>query len=186
MTKLLLSLLLTTTALGAERLTNADVIGLTTAKLSPDVIIAAITHAETSFDTSTTALIALRKAGVANAVISAMLGAAPASETTVLRFEFPRVSHRTSAMRGYIGTLHLYDDRLAFVPLRASWGAYALTLPWTTITSLCFEEGPLTGALFITAEDRERAVRLDTDRDAIQPLRKSITGLTTRAVPECE
>ena len=187
----LITLLLTTRLLAAERLTNDDVINLTKAQLSSGVIITAINNSEPSFDTSVAGLIALRKAGVANEVLSAMLtattptSALAASDPTVVRFEFTRVLHR-DGLRGYLGTLHGYDDRLVFTPRRDSWATYALDVPWGSITSMCFEEGPIRGDLFLTTTGRSQRVRLSTDSDKIQPLREHVTQLTNRSVPECE
>ena len=192
MTKtLLLTILLATSAVAAERLTNADIIRLTHAKLSADVIITAIKSAQPAFDTSTNALIHLRAEGVADAVISAMLAATTgtssgASDPTIVRLEFTRIHHRISRVRGYIGTLHLYDDRLAFVPNRESWKEYALTITWPKVKAMCYEEGPIWGDLFLTVEDRDEPVRLSTDGDKIQPMRKLIADLTKRPIPECE
>lgn len=57
-------------------MTNHDVIQLAKAKLSDDVIISKIKHSKTKFDMSTNGLVALKQAGVTDAVISAMMDAA--------------------------------------------------------------------------------------------------------------
>lgn len=192
MTKtLLLTLLLTTPAFAAERLTNDDIIRLTKAKLSQEVIITAITNSEPAFDTSTQALIDLRAAGVANEVITAMLARTTGttggtSDPTIVRLEFPSVHHRMSKVGGYIGTLRLYDDRLVFVPRREEWQQYALDLPWRTVKALCFEEGPIFGDLFLTVEGRDDPVRLSTDSDKIQGMRTAAATLTKQSISECE
>lgn len=59
----------------AEKITNKTVIDLTKAKMSEDVIIAAINGGEPSFDTSATGLVALKNAGVSDKVMQAMIGA---------------------------------------------------------------------------------------------------------------
>lgn len=59
-------------------LTNADIVKLSKAGLSPETIEGKITASETSFDTSTDALVALRNEGVADSVIRAMILRTPA------------------------------------------------------------------------------------------------------------
>jgi hypothetical protein len=54
-------------------MTNADVVKLTAAGMSEDVIIKSINTNEANFDTSTDALIALKKANVSQKVIDAMM-----------------------------------------------------------------------------------------------------------------
>lgn len=73
---LLLTTLLTLFFAGrasAETLTNDDVIALHKAGLSTEVIVQKITTSTAAFDTSATALIGLKGAGVPDAVITAML-----------------------------------------------------------------------------------------------------------------
>ena len=60
-------------------LTNKDVVLLTEAGLDATVIIAKIESSPTDFDTSVDQLVALRKAGVGNAVIAAMVKTAKAT-----------------------------------------------------------------------------------------------------------
>lgn len=60
-------------------MTNRDVIQLTKAKLSDDVIIAKIKQSKTKFDLSTDGLVALKTAGVSDPVISAMIAAGTAA-----------------------------------------------------------------------------------------------------------
>lgn len=75
MKKLAISLLVAFTAqvAVAERITNEDVARLMKAGLSPETIALKIRYSDTSFDTSTDALIALREAGVPDATIRLML-----------------------------------------------------------------------------------------------------------------
>jgi hypothetical protein len=63
-------------------MTNQDVIKLTQAKLSDDLIIAKIQQSKTRFDTSVEALVALQKAGVSERVIQAMMNPAATPEAT--------------------------------------------------------------------------------------------------------
>jgi hypothetical protein len=60
-------------------MTNRDVIRLVEAKVSDDLIIAKIKKSRTKFDTSTDGLVTLKKAGVSDAVISAIMDASSAS-----------------------------------------------------------------------------------------------------------
>jgi len=60
-------------------LTNGDVISLTKAGLSDEVIISVIQRSQQNFDLTPEALIALKKSGVSNKVIEAMAGSFPSS-----------------------------------------------------------------------------------------------------------
>jgi hypothetical protein len=60
----------------AQTLTNADIVRMVQAKLGDDVIISEIKHSTCSFDTSPTALIKLKEAGVSDTVLEAMTEAA--------------------------------------------------------------------------------------------------------------
>jgi len=67
----------------ADKITNKSIIDLTKAKMSEDVIIAAINGGTPDFDTSASGLVALKNAGVSDKVMQAMIsaksaGAAPA------------------------------------------------------------------------------------------------------------
>lgn len=62
-------------------MTNRDVIQLTKAKLSDDVIIAKIKKSKTHFNLSTDGLVALKNAGVSDPVISAMMDAGTAASS---------------------------------------------------------------------------------------------------------
>jgi hypothetical protein len=63
----------------SEVLTNDTVISLVKAGLGPDTIEAKISASRTSFDTSTSSLIALKQAGVPDSVIAAMLNRSKSS-----------------------------------------------------------------------------------------------------------
>jgi hypothetical protein len=82
---LLLAVVLIASAAIAQKkpMTNADVVKLTAAGMSEDVIIKSINTNEANFDTSTDGMIALKKANVSQKVIDAMLSkgapAAPAA-----------------------------------------------------------------------------------------------------------
>lgn len=58
-----------------ETMTNEQVISLTTAGLSPSIIVGKIKTSKTNFDLSTDALIKLKTAGVSDAIVGAMLEA---------------------------------------------------------------------------------------------------------------
>ncbi len=59
----------------AQTLTNADIVRMVQAKLGDDVIISEIKHSTCNFDTSPSALIKLKQAGVSDKVLEAMTGA---------------------------------------------------------------------------------------------------------------
>ena len=72
----LAALLLIASPAVAETLTNAQVVELSHAGLGPDAIVAKIRASASRFDISTDALVALKRAGVADPVIAAMVVAA--------------------------------------------------------------------------------------------------------------
>lgn len=63
--------------LAQSRITNADIIELTKAGLGAETIIQAITTSRPDFDTSPSALVRLKNAGVAESVIQRMMGGIP-------------------------------------------------------------------------------------------------------------
>ncbi len=87
-------------------MTNHDVIQLAKAKLSDSVIISKIRKSKTKFDMSTNGLVALKQAGVSDAVISAMMDAANNSangaatpSTAPSQAPAPRSNSNTSSTR---------------------------------------------------------------------------------------
>ncbi len=79
----LFSLALAATSAAQQQLDNTTVLKMTKAGLSPEIVAASVNSQAGHYDVSPDALIALKKAGVGDVVISAMLahngGAAPAS-----------------------------------------------------------------------------------------------------------
>lgn len=76
-------MLFATAAHAAEVLDNAAVIRLARAGLSQEIILLKIEQCEARFDTSTDALVELKTAGVADAVIKAMMLKAPRTASPV-------------------------------------------------------------------------------------------------------
>src|SRR5258708_16404793 len=78
----LMASLLTTRSVGAQEvLTNESVVEMVKAGLSERVIIAKIRNSPTKFDTQTDALIALKKNGVPEKVIEAIMSPSPPPAT---------------------------------------------------------------------------------------------------------
>lgn len=77
----------------AEKVTNQSVIDLTKAKMSDDLIISAISNGTPAFDTSSKGLIALKKAGVSDKVVEAILSASAAPAPSAA----PRASSASAA-----------------------------------------------------------------------------------------
>ena len=189
MTKTLLAVLLT-----VATLTNKDVMDLVAAKLSADLLITTIRSSPTQFDTSVPALITLRKAGVPNEVILAMLTVAtgapgvplPPSAGDVVRLDFPDVKYRFSKVRFAKGVLRAYDDRLVFTPHRPDYQEYALTIPWARVTSLCYEKGPFYGDVYFSLRDPVEQRILSTDPPEINGMKDAVSTFLKRPIPECE
>ncbi|HJR71259.1 MAG TPA: hypothetical protein VKA43_14545 [Gammaproteobacteria bacterium] len=72
-TALVIGLMLTAPAVAQAPMTNQSVIDLAKAKMSDDIILAAIRGSKPSFDLSADGLIALKNAGVSDAVLQEML-----------------------------------------------------------------------------------------------------------------
>ena len=90
--------LLFATPASAETLTNEQIVRMAAAGLGDQVLIAKIKASDNKFDTSTDGLLALRKKGVSNAVIAAMIAAdaaAPGTAAVAFRPAEPVVPVRT-------------------------------------------------------------------------------------------
>ena len=74
---LIVALAVAATARSAEVLDNTAIIRMVHAGLSPEIIVLKIDQSEARFDLSTDALVELKTAGVADAVIKAMMLKAP-------------------------------------------------------------------------------------------------------------
>lgn len=164
---LLLSLLLST-------LTNADVMKLVKAGLSPETIEAKIAASATEFDTSTEALVALAESGVPDRVIRTMIGAkpapaAPASVRAVAAAPAPvravapatpapvrAVAPKPLPSRRYDVTVHGDNGGKCDGELRVDarglkmsrCGTLDFELPWTAVTPVCHDYG-FRGALLV-------------------------------------
>jgi hypothetical protein len=85
----------------ANKLTDSDVVDMTKAGLSVDVILAKLQGSPNSFDTSPSALTALKSAGVPDAVILAMVKSS--NETTSKEDPAPPVSREPPPAPGVSG-----------------------------------------------------------------------------------
>jgi hypothetical protein len=68
---------------GQQGLTNVDIIKMQSAGLSENVILSSVNSQAAAFDTSTDGLIALKKAGVSDAVVAAMISRTAAMKSAV-------------------------------------------------------------------------------------------------------
>lgn len=138
-------------------LTNADVVKLVKAGLSPATIEAKIETSATAFDTSTDALIALTKEGVPESVIRAMIarGARPAPAPTRTKTRRFDVSvHRDSKYaRCDAGELRI--DAKGVKSTHCGKGI-DFGLAWSDITSVCYDYGFRGGIVFRTAKAEQR------------------------------
>lgn len=151
MTRLLttLVLLLTTHLSAAETLTNTDVIALHQAGLSSDVIVQKISASTCRFTTDTESLIALKKAGVPDAVVTAMLRATAPAPT--------QAATSPAAASGAVqaASFHLYQ-RLCTIRLSVQTEGIVVTpieqcrgnpdtYTWDTLRAVCitaWDENP--------------------------------------------
>lgn len=146
----MLLLLFAASHASAETLTNDDVIALHRAGLSADVIIQKISISDGSFDTSATALVRLKDAGVPDSVITAMLQAkqhgapavppaSPAAQRTS-DAPLPRPHFATAHVRPvWMGTckvdFYYNNDELH---VNSSMCRRTINYDWKDITAVCF------------------------------------------------
>jgi len=139
----LLSVLLFATSLG-----NADIVKLVKAGLSPETIEAKIAASETSFDTSTDALVALANEGVPDRVIRAMI------EKRILPAAEPAAARRASgpphvASRRYDVAVHAEGGGKCEGELRidgkgvkvSRCSARDFEVAWSKIEKVCYRYG---------------------------------------------
>lgn len=142
---LLLSVLLFAATLG-----NADVVKLVKAGLSPETIESKIAASETSFDTSTDALVALANEGVPDRVIRAMIekrgaGSLPAAGPAAAR----RASGPPHISRRYDVTVHAEGGGKCEGELRidgkgvkvSRCRALDFDVPWAKVEKVCYRYG---------------------------------------------
>lgn len=182
----LLLLVLTTSVLAAEPMTNDDVLRLVRAGISTEVIIEKIRTSTCAFMTDTETLISLRKQGVPDAVISAMLTPAAKPPATEVLREFPQVVRRLSRVTARPGWLRLYADRLEFAPDHEKWKDAPATIPWKDIASICYEAGPVWEDLYVQRTDQKDPIRFAATLQPVTDVATAVTAVTKRDVPECE
>lgn len=146
---LLILLVLLPLVARAETLTNVEVIALHRAGISSDVIVQKISTSTAAFDTSTAALIALKEAGVPEAVITAMLQAKPShataydtvSTTTASREaplpgpHFAKGDYRM-LWNGNCKVAFTYSNKELYIGGETCRGD--VTHQWENITAVCF------------------------------------------------
>lgn len=159
---------------------NADVVKLVKAGLSAETIEAKISTSQTSFDTSTDALVALAEAGVPDRVIRAMLSAKPpANAKPPVRKPAP-----ANAGRRYDVTLHNDAGGKCEAELRLSKeglsvsGCRDFRLQWSEITSICHKYG-FRGTLLIETANGTRQLSTTTPAET-----KQIVAATRVSAPE--
>lgn len=143
----LLTLLIATSALAGETFSNQDLITLTKAGLSADVIISKITTSTTHFDTSVDALIALKAAKVDDRVIAAIITPRKNATAGLPAVRFGSVLIDLPGMRAKEGTLTIGPSGITYDA--QFFGT--LQMKWDDVTSICYEEAYY-GALFIRAK----------------------------------
>jgi hypothetical protein len=147
---LLLALVLAT----LPAMTNEDVIALTKAGLSADVIVEQISKSSTAFRTGVADLIALKSAHVDDAVVAAMVHAGhtaqePMATPAVPAVRFGGVLIDLPGLRTAEGTLTVGSDGLTY----DAPGFGTISAPWSQVESVCFESA-FFGSLFVRVHDR--------------------------------
>ena len=110
------ALLLIATPTLAETLTNGDIITLTKAGLGSEAITAKIQASANNFDTSTGQLLALKQAGVSDAVIAAMLRASTGA--TVSQNAVGDTSTSPDPRAPHASGIYLLDESTASAKMR--------------------------------------------------------------------
>jgi len=186
---LLLAALLFATTIG-----NADVVKLVKAGLSPETIEAKIAASETSFDTSTDALVALANEGVPDRVIRAMIekrgaGSVPAVPPAAGPAAARRASGPPHVSRRYDVTLHVDGGGKCEGELRIDGKGVKFSrcrkldfeVPWSKIAKVCYDYG-FRGVVVIG----EHRISVTTPAEAkkiVEHIRAAAPAVT---VTECE
>jgi tetratricopeptide (TPR) repeat protein len=118
-------LLLLLVAGGSRSLTNTDIESLASAGISADVIQAKIATSECAFDTSTEALVQLKKAGVPNSVLAAMVSrdARPAPAAATMPTPEPPRPVQGAAASGYVERAQVFVARGSWAEAVAAYKA---------------------------------------------------------------
>lgn len=159
--------LLLAVLLFAEVLTNADVIKLVQAGLSPATVEAKIASSDAKFDTSTDALVALAKANVPDSVIRAMIAKSPARTN-----QQPATSNR-SVTRRYDAAIHRTQHAKCEGELRIDGKGIKATrckdldfdLAWSDVTRICYDYG-FRGTIVLETASAKRRVSTTTPAEA--------------------
>ena len=178
--------LLLSIALLADVLTNADVVKLVEAGLSPATIEAKIAASEAKFDTSTDALVALAKAGVPDAVIKVMITKAPAPAVarSPVPAPAPAPAPRSSAFsRRFDVAIHRDENaRCSGAELRVDTNGVKgsrckgldFDVAWKYVTSVCHDYG-FRGTIVIATAKASHRVSTETPAEAqaiVEAMRK--------------
>lgn len=155
-----------------EVLTNADIVRLVKAGLSPATIEAKIAASDTKFDTSTDGLVALAEADVPDSVIRAMIEhtavppvpptppVAPAPPGTVVR-RYEVAVHRSQYAR--CDGAELRVDRRGVKASRCK--DLDFDLAWDEVDSICYDYG-FRGTIVFKAGKREHRISTTTPAEA--------------------
>jgi hypothetical protein len=140
----LLAVAATAAAHAAEILDNAAIIRLARAGLSTEIILLKIEQSEARFDVSTDALVELKTAGVADAVIKSMMmkTPAPAAHASAIAVQPPPATRADACAKVLLYALG--NDGWAWVPASACVSATELSLdeqsfPFSALTVQCLE-----------------------------------------------
>jgi len=163
-----------------EVLTNADIVKLVKAGLSPQTIEAKIANSETKFDTSTEALVALADADVPDSVIRMMIEqsaqAVPAVPAVPVRPAVAPVPPLPPApvSRRYEVSVHRSryakcdggELRVDGRGVRTSrCKGIDFDLAWDDVTSICYDYG-FRGTIVFEAGDKEHRISTTTPAEA--------------------
>lgn len=146
-----LFMMATGAALAAEQFTNADLIRLLQAGMPESVVVKKIESSAATFDTGVDAIIALKKAGASQAILTAVLtrrtapaGERPAGPTT-RDAHFAGLSVPATLGDSHITEeLALQPDMLLFRRRTREAVTLWVSVPWSDIESFCYENEQLT------------------------------------------
>ena len=169
-----------------EVLTNADVVKLVNAGLSPETIETKIAATETKFDTSTDALVALANDGVPDRVIRAMI-------TSGERASRPPQAERparAAQSRRYDVAIHSQSGRCDDAELRIDGKGVKgsrcrnldFELAWAAIQEVCYDYG-FRGTVAFKTEKSEHRVSTNTPAEAkkiVENIRANAPRLSVR------
>lgn len=137
-----------------EILTNKSIVDLTKAGLSKEVIVSQVEANASKFDVTTVGIIALKKAGVTDAVINAMINKANPNETNVVLKESAKEAGKVPVKNG-VPAIELMNHVYFYNKAKQT-----VTALEKSIAGIRTKQGFLSGSAMLQIDGAASAIRL--------------------------